>query len=407
MAQIFKNKYALDVGTSFVELYGPSGEVTYSIVVGFTISNKMLNEILIDVRVIDSTNVTTAYLCSDSKLSVGSTLMLAGDLQKIILKPGDTIEIKSNEVASVDVSMAVMENDPSVSFAGPAPPAFWYGDYGFVTGGDVYWATLDSFRFSSETWSYDVTATLSPNYQKGDGASNGVMCLFMCNGTNEDDTTSITFADDTKTAYWNKLQYGRQYAQACSDSTVYMLFGGYVSSYYDDISTGSFASGETGTLWGNLDVNRYYTSAFGNKVYGICVGGYSGSHNSDINYIEYASQGNSSYWGDATIQASYYGSAVAGNATKGLITGTFYTTTNVVEELMFDTQGNTSNYGTLSYSNNKQGSLSDGIMVYFHNGDVDSYGEIISYDSGGVSTRLNNASNKRSGGAPASESGNG
>lgn len=118
MAQVFKNKYALDVGTSFIELYGTSGTVTYSIITGMTISNKKLNEILIDVRIIDSNNIMTAYLIINSKLSVGSTLLLAGNLQKIILKPGDTIEISSNEVASVDVTMAVIENDPSISYVG-------------------------------------------------------------------------------------------------------------------------------------------------------------------------------------------------------------------------------------------------------------------------------------------------
>ena len=101
------NHYITDIGTSFTDLY--TCILDYSIISGLTISNKLNQEIKINVRVIDNTNIITSYLVNNSKISSNTSLALCGDLMKIVLKNNDKIDIKSSIINSVDVNMSIIE----------------------------------------------------------------------------------------------------------------------------------------------------------------------------------------------------------------------------------------------------------------------------------------------------------
>lgn len=404
MAQIFKNAYSIDVGTSFVELYAPAGEVTWSIISGMTIANKKLNEILVDVRIIDSTNLVTAYLCVNSKLSVGSSLALAGDLQKIILKPGDSIEIKSNEVDSIDVYMNAIENDPSVSYGGSGPLAEpWAGDFAFVTAGDLGYASVSTYVFTSQVTESNI-GNMTTAREQACGASNQTIGLVLGGYTSSEknDTQAFAFAGKSWTYSWSYLTRGLRLGGSCSNGTNYMWMGGYDGSAEYDADIGDFASGSTATWWGS-SATAYYSGGAGNSIYAIQLGGY---NNEDyMGYYTWASQSNYSFWGNMYYSTSYKSSG-AGNETRALLLqGEF--SNNRIQVIEFSSMGNTGYWGNLASTNDGMGAVSNGNdQVLFTCGTVGSVCELVSLEAASNATQITGLYDFN-GQQPVSESGNG
>ena len=401
MAQIFKNAYSIDVGTSFVELYAPAGEVTWAIISGMTIANKKLNEILVDVRIIDSTNLVTAYLCVNSKLSVGSSLALAGDLQKIILKPGDSIEIKSNEVDSIDVYMNAIENDPSISYGGgPSFSIPWGGDTAFITAGDLNRTSVSTYVFSSQVATANI-GTISVDREQAGGASDGTTGLMLGGYTGSSQVTvtnAFTYSSQVWAYSYSTLYTDTRLADAASNGIQWIMIGGYTGSAMNYAQKGDFASSTVATYWGSTR-NSYYSGATGNSIYALQYSGYTAD--TYIDYFEHASQSNYSYWGNKRLSA--YRVAAASNEEMALNHESDSTTT-IVDMLLFASQGNTSQYGNLADSGYQFGAVSNGGEVLFTTSVSTNYSELIDFATGAATTRIEGLASFN-GGHPVSESG--
>ena len=113
MANKFKLKTfeqgATAVNTNIATYTVPASTTT--IIIGLTISNITGNSITVDAQIVSTTNdVTTnvsSYIGKDLPIPSGSALdVLAG---KVVLQTGDTIVVQSDTLASVNISMSIME----------------------------------------------------------------------------------------------------------------------------------------------------------------------------------------------------------------------------------------------------------------------------------------------------------
>jgi hypothetical protein len=108
MANVFKNSVTGSIGTVSTIVYEvpPS---TVSTVIGFNISNITTNNISVDVSVTDSSTTHTRFLARRGLIVEGSSIVLVGGEQKLVLETGDYISVVSSAVVSADVVISVLE----------------------------------------------------------------------------------------------------------------------------------------------------------------------------------------------------------------------------------------------------------------------------------------------------------
>jgi len=112
MANSFKSKTDTAIGTSAATLYTcPSA--TESTIIGLTIANIATSQIVIDVQLDASTRTSGAednvYMIKDAPIPVGSSLVVVGGEQKVVMEPGDTLKITSNTASSADAIASLLE----------------------------------------------------------------------------------------------------------------------------------------------------------------------------------------------------------------------------------------------------------------------------------------------------------
>ena len=110
MANAFKNKTQRQIGTSLtaIESYTVSASpATETTVIGLTIANTTASAIDVDATLNDGTN--DFYIVKEAPVPVGSSLVVIGGDQKVVLMPGDSIKVKSSAATSADAVMSILE----------------------------------------------------------------------------------------------------------------------------------------------------------------------------------------------------------------------------------------------------------------------------------------------------------
>lgn len=108
MANTFKNSLATSIGTSSTDVY-TTPSATTTTVIGATISNRESTSINVDVTVTDTSSGTTAYLVKSAPIPVGSSIVVVGGDQKIVLETSDKISVISDTASSADAIISVLE----------------------------------------------------------------------------------------------------------------------------------------------------------------------------------------------------------------------------------------------------------------------------------------------------------
>jgi hypothetical protein len=112
MANAFKSETDTGVGTSPATIYTCPAS-TQTTIIGLTCANIVTSQIEIDVQLDASTRTSGAedsvYIIKDAPIPVGSSLVVVGGEQKIVMEPGDTIKVTSNTASSADVAMSILE----------------------------------------------------------------------------------------------------------------------------------------------------------------------------------------------------------------------------------------------------------------------------------------------------------
>ena len=108
----FKNKTTQGIGTGFTQVYACPGGVSSAVVFGMTVANVEPSSIPITVegRIEDLSATTyTHFIAPGTPIEVGASLVPAGGIQKIVLEPGDKIQVACSDASGADVTISALE----------------------------------------------------------------------------------------------------------------------------------------------------------------------------------------------------------------------------------------------------------------------------------------------------------
>ena len=106
MANVFKNQFSKDVGTSAATIYtGPSSTATT--IIGMTVANTTSSTITVDVYITSS--AVDYYLVKGASVPVGGSLVPVGGDQKVVIETGDVLKVVSSAATSADVVVSLLE----------------------------------------------------------------------------------------------------------------------------------------------------------------------------------------------------------------------------------------------------------------------------------------------------------
>ena len=108
MANTFKRKLSRAIGTSAIQVGTYTvGAGNTAVVIGLTVTNTSGSAISANVFLNDS--VANTSILTNAPISSGSSLVVVGGDQKVVLETGDSIYVQSSAASSVDVVMSIME----------------------------------------------------------------------------------------------------------------------------------------------------------------------------------------------------------------------------------------------------------------------------------------------------------
>ena len=107
MANAFKLKTDTAVGTSAATIYTcPSS--TETTIIGLAIANIVSSQIAVDVQ-IENNDGDNIYVVKAAPVPVGSSLVVVGGDEKVVLEASDVLKVTSDTASSADVSLSILE----------------------------------------------------------------------------------------------------------------------------------------------------------------------------------------------------------------------------------------------------------------------------------------------------------
>jgi hypothetical protein len=125
MANTFLRKTSRDIGANLTVVgnYTVPANVG-AVIVGLCLSNTTTSDIEANVAI--DNGLSSYYIVNNAPITDGSSLVVAGRDQKIILQTGDSVKINSSAADSIDVVMSIMETDSvGISYEGANPTGTW------------------------------------------------------------------------------------------------------------------------------------------------------------------------------------------------------------------------------------------------------------------------------------------
>jgi hypothetical protein len=107
MANSFKLVTDTGVSTGAATIYTcPSS--TETTIIGLTVANIVSSQIEVDVQV-ENSDGDNIYLIKAAPVPVGSSLVVVGGEQKVVLNASDVLKVTSNTASSADVALSILE----------------------------------------------------------------------------------------------------------------------------------------------------------------------------------------------------------------------------------------------------------------------------------------------------------
>jgi hypothetical protein len=107
MANSFKLVTDTGVSTGAATIYTcPSS--TETTIIGLTVANIVSSQIEVDVQV-EKSGGDNIYLIKAAPVPVGSSLVVVGGEQKVVLNASDVLKVTSNTASSADVALSILE----------------------------------------------------------------------------------------------------------------------------------------------------------------------------------------------------------------------------------------------------------------------------------------------------------
>ena len=108
MASTFKVKTSRDIGNTLTSVGSYTvPAATTATVIGLSLANTITQSVSADVTVYDGANDT--YLVKNVLIPKGSTLVVVGGEQKVVLETGYTVKVRSTDANSIDAVLSVLE----------------------------------------------------------------------------------------------------------------------------------------------------------------------------------------------------------------------------------------------------------------------------------------------------------
>jgi hypothetical protein len=108
MANFFKNSITGSIGTTGVIAYQVPSSTTTTII-GVNVANVSSQNISVSVMARDTSGNKTVYLVKDALIVQGSSTVLIGGEQKLVLETSDFLSVTSSLANSADVIVSVLE----------------------------------------------------------------------------------------------------------------------------------------------------------------------------------------------------------------------------------------------------------------------------------------------------------
>ncbi len=108
MANTFKNSITGSIGTTGVKVY-ETPSATATTVIGVNVANVSSQNISVSVMARDTSANKTVYLVKDALIVQGSSSVLVGGEQKLVLESTDFLSVTSSVANSADVIISVLE----------------------------------------------------------------------------------------------------------------------------------------------------------------------------------------------------------------------------------------------------------------------------------------------------------
>lgn len=109
MANQFIHQVSKSVGTGLTVIGGYSlPAATQGVLIGVSVSNTLNANITVNVYLYDSATLQNYSLITGAVVYSGQTIVPVGSDQKVVLQPGDQIQVQSNVAASCDAVMSLL-----------------------------------------------------------------------------------------------------------------------------------------------------------------------------------------------------------------------------------------------------------------------------------------------------------
>jgi hypothetical protein len=108
MANVFKNSVTGSIGTVSTKVYEVPAS-TVATVIGLSVSNIISTNISVSVTITDASTTQTRHLVKNALIVEGSSVVIVGGEQKVVLESGDFISVVSSVATSADVIVSVLE----------------------------------------------------------------------------------------------------------------------------------------------------------------------------------------------------------------------------------------------------------------------------------------------------------
>ena len=108
MANAFKNSITGSIGTTGIKVY-ESPAATSTTVIGVNVANVNSQNISVSVMLTDVSLGNSVFIVKDSLVLPGSSNVLVGGEQKLVLEAGDFLSVTSSLSNSADVIVSVLE----------------------------------------------------------------------------------------------------------------------------------------------------------------------------------------------------------------------------------------------------------------------------------------------------------
>ena len=109
MANTFKNAISqASIGTVSTAVYTTPAATTTTII-GLSVANVVTSTISVGITLTDTSASKTVYIVKNLQIMAGTSAVVVGGEQKLVMETGDILQVVSDTASSVDVTVSLLQ----------------------------------------------------------------------------------------------------------------------------------------------------------------------------------------------------------------------------------------------------------------------------------------------------------